>query len=287
MKRFFFGLFLGLAGGIFALQNHVVRTHDGMVVISRTSKPPISSAYLDVRDWSVTMWQQYPDVAAAVVQAGRTDLITENALGSFLNGMAPENKGTPATSTSSVFEAPLRLLQGNLSSGGAPATESSGTTDVTAPVTNVLTQISTSVKPTETGLVLPQGVPVEAVLGVPGNFPEEFLKSAPSTSLGSMLTPAPSGDASSRDATESMLKAVPQPIQDRAAGQDPDWVRGLLRSLVPVDGASLPATQGTPTGYSSPVPAEQSPPSAAIDLLRPVGFQQFDPHAPLQAIRQY
>lgn len=102
IRAFLFGLTAGTGLGYFAMNYHVVYGPDGPVVVSRIQQPPIRSAYVDVRNWSAAMWQRYPDVTAALVKAGKGDLI---ASGVARNANAPE---LPAAASWSDQAAGLR-----------------------------------------------------------------------------------------------------------------------------------------------------------------------------------
>jgi len=94
IRPFLFGLTAGAGLGYFAMNYHVVYGPEGPVVVSRIQQPPVRSAYVDVRNWSSAMWQRYPDVTAALVKAGKGDMI---ARGVALSAAASES-GTTAPS---------------------------------------------------------------------------------------------------------------------------------------------------------------------------------------------
>lgn len=289
MKLFLCGLVIGLIGGVFALQNHVVRTSDGVVVVARTTRPPLRSTYVDVRDWSATMWTQYPEVAAAVVQAGRSDLITQNALGNFLNGPG-DNRGTPATSTStsSLFEAPIRLLQQSTTET-QPSNIPVPQAEQYSPPPVAIPQTTPVAAPSRTLDLLP-------TLGESAPFPSQYQhpsqmelvlprdSSVNPTQHSTMTVVTPLTETAPR----SVAPASPPAIQDRAAGADPEWVRGLLKSLIPEPGAATPSTQNTSTGTSAPAPGANAPPATAGDFWKPASYQQLiEPLAPMQAVRPF
>lgn len=87
-RAFLFGLTAGTGLGYFAMNYHVVYGPEGPVVVSRIQQPPIRSSYVDVRNWSAAMWQRYPDVTAALVKAGKGDMI---ARGVAQNIATPES----------------------------------------------------------------------------------------------------------------------------------------------------------------------------------------------------
>ncbi|MCA9080485.1 MAG: hypothetical protein KDA58_07995, partial [Planctomycetaceae bacterium] len=93
-KWFFGGLMAGAGLTVFALQYHVVHTNEGVIVVARTQKAPLRSTYVDVRDWSLSMWQQYPEVSLALASSGRTNVMTEGVI----NDVAQE-LGLPSSLT--------------------------------------------------------------------------------------------------------------------------------------------------------------------------------------------
>lgn len=76
-KGFLAGLLSGCVFAILALNFHVVHSTEGIELVRRAQTAPLRSTYVDIRQWSGAMWQQYPEVAAALTQAGRTDLLLE------------------------------------------------------------------------------------------------------------------------------------------------------------------------------------------------------------------
>ncbi|MEZ5943363.1 MAG: hypothetical protein R3C18_18360 [Planctomycetaceae bacterium] len=79
-KGFLAGLTVGALLALFAVNYHVVHTTEGHVVISRTTRAPLRSSYVDVRKWSDAMWQQYPEVATALSKSGHTAAMTSSGL---------------------------------------------------------------------------------------------------------------------------------------------------------------------------------------------------------------
>jgi hypothetical protein len=76
-KGFLAGLLSGCVLAILALNFHLVHSTEGIELVRRAQTAPLRSTYVDIRQWSGAMWQQYPEVAAALTQAGRTDLLLE------------------------------------------------------------------------------------------------------------------------------------------------------------------------------------------------------------------
>jgi len=74
------GVILGAGVTFCVTRVHVLNTEDGLIMVPRSNPPELRSAYVDVRKWNASMWQQYPDVTEAVVESGRSDLLVETGL---------------------------------------------------------------------------------------------------------------------------------------------------------------------------------------------------------------
>ena len=94
IRAFLFGLTAGTGLGYFAMNYHVVYAPEGLVVVSRIQQPPVRSAYVDVRNWSSAMWERYPDVTAALVKAGKGDVIA-SGVGRNAAGAADPGSAVP------------------------------------------------------------------------------------------------------------------------------------------------------------------------------------------------
>jgi hypothetical protein len=75
LKSFLSGLTIGGMGAIVAMQYHLVRTNERVLIVPRIHQPPLRSAYVDVRHWSTAMWEHYPELTEAVTKSGHMDLI--------------------------------------------------------------------------------------------------------------------------------------------------------------------------------------------------------------------
>jgi hypothetical protein len=91
---------LGAAAMFAAFSYHVVRSDDGFLLVPR-HQAGIDRAYVDIRKWTVGDWVANRDVAQALIDHGRTDLIK------------PLNPGQ-------VLEDVLRQLDQRPASTGAP-----------------------------------------------------------------------------------------------------------------------------------------------------------------------
>ncbi len=80
LKSFAAGITVGAIATLVATQYHVIRTPERVLMISRVHQAPLRSAYVDVREWNPAMWEQFPELAEAVVKAGRRDLLVRDGL---------------------------------------------------------------------------------------------------------------------------------------------------------------------------------------------------------------
>lgn len=109
LKTFIAGLFLGSVTSLVAMQIHVVNTNDGLTVLPRSHRPPISTTYVDVREWSISMWRQHPEVAEAALKSGRLDLLGDGALNSIFPKQAGTNAETVPASKLATDKAKLAM----------------------------------------------------------------------------------------------------------------------------------------------------------------------------------
>jgi len=79
VKSLLFGLTIGSVSTLLAMQYHLVRTDERLVIVSRVHQPPLRSAYVDIRNWNPAMWEHFPELQEAVIKAGRQDLMVERA----------------------------------------------------------------------------------------------------------------------------------------------------------------------------------------------------------------
>ncbi len=94
MKRlttFFFGMIVGAALLFGALKFHVVRANDGLHLVPKTDAK-LGATYVDIRNFTASDWAANPDLAAAMLDDDRRDLVEgaasdalRNSLDRFLN----------------------------------------------------------------------------------------------------------------------------------------------------------------------------------------------------------
>lgn len=66
-----------LTGGVLiylAMNLHLIRARDGFHFIAK-AHPQLGATYVDIRQFSVADWAQHPEVAAALVNSNRRDLM--------------------------------------------------------------------------------------------------------------------------------------------------------------------------------------------------------------------
>lgn len=77
-KPFLFGAILGAGLTVFALQFHVVHSHEGVRVVPRTPQASLGLAYADIRGWDAEKFTDRPELVRALVANGSKDLIAES-----------------------------------------------------------------------------------------------------------------------------------------------------------------------------------------------------------------
>ena len=87
LKSLLVGLLMG-AGGMYAgLQYHLLQAEEGFLIVPRTPQQRLQDAYADVRDWDAGSWSSRPQLALAVTQDGRGDLISEGVKSNLLDSL--------------------------------------------------------------------------------------------------------------------------------------------------------------------------------------------------------
>lgn len=92
-------LFLGGIGTGFLLMGlsyeyHFVMSDQGFLIVPKTQSA-LKNIYVDIREWSLKDWGNHPDVARALIQDGRSDLITTGAAQNALEQLIPPLKPDP------------------------------------------------------------------------------------------------------------------------------------------------------------------------------------------------
>lgn len=210
LKTFVAGLLLGSVTMLLAMQFHLIRTTEGFTVVPRAEQPPLRSTYVDVRRWNTGMWKNYPEVSEALIKAGREDVMTSGAAHSLFSESSEstlkEAGASINESTRKAIQAlvPIRFTQPQ--DDVEPRTDHSEAEDSSFRIrfpsgseAILRDEPHSSADRIERNGLVPTGLPV---LQHPVPISEEALRSS---------TP------SDRSGVESQ----------------PDWIRGLLRSLIP------------------------------------------------------
>ena len=69
-----------------AMNFHVVRARDGFHMVNK-QPPRMSEAYVDVRSFGMTEWAGHPQLATALVQANKPQLLGDSAGGAIQEGL--------------------------------------------------------------------------------------------------------------------------------------------------------------------------------------------------------
>jgi len=79
-----FGMLLG-GGTVFAaFRWHFVRADDGWHVVTNRHSS-IGDCYADVRDWTATEWTDHPQLATALVDAGKGDIVMQTSANGLID----------------------------------------------------------------------------------------------------------------------------------------------------------------------------------------------------------
>ena len=115
LKPLLAGLVLGSGGMYFAHQYHVLNSSDGVIVVPRAETTSIADVYADIRGWSPEKWADSPQISAALLKDGRTDLMTRETASGLLgetkkaldfSGTSASNEQATETSTPEIIFRP-------------------------------------------------------------------------------------------------------------------------------------------------------------------------------------
>jgi len=86
MRNFLLGIIVG--GGLMfcALTYHVVRAADGFHLVPKL-QAGFGESYVDIRDFTVNDWTEHRALAAAIIRAGKEDVMAGSAEESFRSGV--------------------------------------------------------------------------------------------------------------------------------------------------------------------------------------------------------
>lgn len=80
---FFSGVVFGGALVYFAMNFHVIRSREGFDLVPKVH-PQLATTYVDISEFQVSDWANNAEIAAALVQANRKDLL-DNAINDTLD----------------------------------------------------------------------------------------------------------------------------------------------------------------------------------------------------------
>lgn len=90
-KPFAIGALIGAGVLFFALQFHVVHTHDGIRIVPRTPQHGIGLAYADIRTWDADKWNDFPELARALVANGASDLVAASVTKDLMDSVSSDS----------------------------------------------------------------------------------------------------------------------------------------------------------------------------------------------------
>jgi hypothetical protein len=95
---FVMGVICGGALTVGSMNFHVVRANDGMHVVRKLTTG-VEDTYVDIREFTPADWNTHRVLAAAIVRAGKGELLADSSLSSFrtaiegwLSGLNNEGK---------------------------------------------------------------------------------------------------------------------------------------------------------------------------------------------------
>jgi len=86
LPSFVAGLIVGGALAVGSLKFHVVRAYDGFHLVPKLTAQ-FSDAYIDIRSFGVSDWDEHPLLAMAIVRADKAYLMNNAASQSLRNAM--------------------------------------------------------------------------------------------------------------------------------------------------------------------------------------------------------
>lgn len=69
-----------------AMNYHFVRSEKGLLMVPKISKG-LDDPYVDIREFSLSDWQEHRALAAALIQSDKAELLADSSLSNFRNSM--------------------------------------------------------------------------------------------------------------------------------------------------------------------------------------------------------
>lgn len=85
-SSFFMGMIVGAVMLAGAMNYHFVRSEKGLLMVPKISKG-LADPYVDIRNFSLTDWQEHRALAAALIQSDKAELLADSSLSNFRNSM--------------------------------------------------------------------------------------------------------------------------------------------------------------------------------------------------------
>jgi hypothetical protein len=91
---FFWGVVVGSILLYGAMTYHVVNTRDGLQVVPKTTAR-LAGTYVDIRGFGIDDWAEHRDLAMALIQADKGDLLGDAAISPVRETLEAWLKGQP------------------------------------------------------------------------------------------------------------------------------------------------------------------------------------------------
>lgn len=82
LGSFVCGMLVGAALLWGAMHYHVIRGNDGVYLVPKLSNS-LASPYVDIRQFTLSDWQQHRALAAAILQSNKAHLLSDSSLTQF------------------------------------------------------------------------------------------------------------------------------------------------------------------------------------------------------------
>lgn len=92
ISSFLLGMVAGAMLVAAAMNFHLVRSDDGILMIPKLTKG-LHDPYADIREFTLDDWQQHRPLAAALVQANKSELLADSSLNNFRRSIDGVSEG--------------------------------------------------------------------------------------------------------------------------------------------------------------------------------------------------
>lgn len=83
---FAFGLLVGGGATYAAFTRHLVQADDGWHCVANKAAS-LDACYADVREWTAKDWAEHPRLSAALVEAGKGDVVMRTSANGLVDGL--------------------------------------------------------------------------------------------------------------------------------------------------------------------------------------------------------